>query len=141
MKQTSIAAFAALILLSTTSLISISAFAQTKSAQKTAAETKTTKATKSSMAKKVTPVIQKFTVKVDGTYSPSNINVKAGKPVEITFTKGEDVGCGGTVVFSSLGITKELKTDKTVVAFTPKKAGTIAFSCPMGMYKGSVTVK
>ena len=61
--------------------------------------------------------------------------------MEITFIKGKNVGCGGTVVFSSLGITKELKAEKTVVAFTPKKAGTIAFACPMGMYKGSIAVK
>ena len=85
--------------------------------------------------------VQKFTVKVDGTYSPSSLSVNAGKPVEITFIKGKNVGCGGTVVFSSLGITRELKSAKTVVAFTPRKAGKIAFACPMGMYEGSVTVK
>ena len=92
-------------------------------------------------AAKLQKGVQKFTVKVDGTYSPSSLSVKAGKPVEITFVKGKNVGCGGTVVFSSLGITKELKADKTVVAFTPKKAGTIAFACPMGMYRGSIAVK
>ena len=111
------------------SLISVSAFAQTKPA------------TKAPAPKAAASAVQKITVKVDGTYSPSNITVKAGKPVEITFIKGKNVGCGGTVVFSSLGITKELKAEKTVVAFTPKKAGTIAFACPMGMYKGSVNVK
>ena len=111
------------------SLISVSAFAQTKPA------------TKAPAPKAAASTVQKVTVKVDGTYSPSDITVKAGKPVEITFIKGKNVGCGGTVVFSSLGITKELKAEKTVVAFTPKKAGTIAFACPMGMYKGSIAVK
>lgn len=85
--------------------------------------------------------VQKVTVKVDGGYSPAAIAVKAGKLVQITFVKGKNVGCGDTVVFSSLGITKALKQEKTIVTFTPKKAGTIAFACPMGMYKGSISVK
>lgn len=103
----------------------VSALAQTKAPAKGGPTTK----------------VQKVTVKVDGTYSPALVNVKAGQPVEITFIKGKNVGCGGTVVFKSLGITKELKGEKTVVAFTPKKAGSIAFTCPMGMYEGSVAVK
>ena len=115
------------------SFVSSSALAQTKAPAKPA--------TKAPAPKAAASTVQKITVKVDGTYSPSDITVKAGKPVEITFIKGKNVGCGGTVVFSSLGITKELKAEKTVVAFTPKKAGTIAFACPMGMYKGSVNVK
>ena len=110
-------------------LVSTSALAQTKAPTKAPAP----KVQKSS--------VQKVTVKVDGTYSPALVTVKAGQPVEITFIKGKNVGCGGTVVFKSLGITKELKAPKTVVAFTPKKAGSIAFTCPMGMYEGSVAVK
>ena len=110
-------------------LVSTGALAQTKASTKAPAP-KVQKST-----------VQKVTVKVDGTYSPSFVTVKAGQPVEITFVKGKNVGCGGTVVFKSLGITKELKAEKTVVAFTPKKAGSIAFTCSMGMYEGSVTVK
>ena len=111
-------------------LVSTAAFAQTGAPAKG----------KPAPAKSVKKV-QKVTIKVDGTYSPALVTVKAGQPVEITFIKGKNVGCGGTVVFKSLGITKELKAEKTVVAFTPKKAGSIAFSCPMGMYEGSVMVK
>lgn len=86
--------------------------------------------------------VQKVTVTVaDGAYSPATISVKAGKPVELTFVKGKDIGCGGTVVFPDLKISRELKASKTVVAFTPKKAGTLAFTCSMGMYQGSVIVK
>ncbi len=118
-----------LTLLASLSIISVGAFAQTKPA------------TKAPAPKATASAVQKITVKVDGTYSPALVTVKAGKPVEITFIKGKNVGCGGTVVFKSLGITKELKAEKTVVAFTPKKAGSIAFTCPMGMYEGSVTVK
>jgi plastocyanin domain-containing protein len=40
-----------------------------------------------------------------------------------------------------LTLTKELKTPKTVVAFTPKKAGKLASTCGIGRYEGSITVK
>ena len=119
-----------LIALATLTLVSTSALAQTGTPAKgKPAPAKTQKK------------VQKFTVKVDGAYAPSVVTVKAGQPVEITFVKGKNVGCGNTVVFNALGITKELKGEKTIVAFTPKKAGTIAFACPMGMYKGSVGAK
>lgn len=91
--------------------------------------------------KKAATTSQKVTVVVDNGFSPSEIKVKAGKPVELTFdTKHK--GCAATVVFKSLKLTEKL-TDgkKTVVKFTPKKAGTIDFACGMGMYKGSVVAK
>ena len=89
-----------------------------------------------------TKAAQKVTITVaNGSYSPASITVKAGKPVELTFLKGKNIGCGDTVVFPGLKITKELKAPKTVIMFTPKKAGKLAFTCSMGMYEGSVTVK
>ena len=89
-----------------------------------------------------TKALQKVTITVaNGTYSPASITVKAGKPVELTFIKGKNIGCGDTVVFPDLKINKELKATKTVIAFTPKKAGKLAFTCSMGMYEGSLTVK
>ena len=139
MNRIAFTALAALTIVATSALAQKAEMGQRMSGM-TCCQPQTTKAGAPTVAKEQKG-IQKITVKVDGTYSPSNITVKAGKPVEITFIKGKNVGCGGTVVFSSLGITKELKAEKTVVAFTPKKAGTIAFACPMGMYKGSIAVK
>ncbi|MGI8923322.1 MAG: cupredoxin domain-containing protein [Fimbriimonadales bacterium] len=85
--------------------------------------------------------VQKATVTVDGGFSPSTISVKAGKPVQLTFdTKSR--GCADEVVFESPKMRKALTNGtKTVVTFTPKKAGTYAFGCPMGMYKGKVVAK
>ena len=91
--------------------------------------------------KKAPVAAQKVTVTVDNGFTPAEIKVKAGKPVELTFdTKHK--GCAATVVFKSLKLTEKL-TDgkKTTVKFTPKKAGTIEFACGMGMYKGSVVAK
>lgn len=86
--------------------------------------------------------IQRATVVIDGAYSPAAVSVKSGRPVELTFIRKEAVGCGDVLQFPSLRLTRTLKAgQKTVVAFTPKKSGTIAFTCGMGMYRGQVVVK
>lgn len=86
--------------------------------------------------------VQVATVNVDGGYHPSTIQVKKGTPVELTFKGGKNIGCGGTVVFKSLKISKEVATGKSVaIKFTPKEAGEIPFTCGMGMMKGTVIVK
>lgn len=91
---------------------------------------------------KVDKGVQKATVVIDGGYTPSTIKAVKGKPIQITFVRKEASGCGGQVVFKSLGITKDVASGKkVVVTFTPKKAGTISFTCGMGMYQGSVVVK
>lgn len=85
--------------------------------------------------------VQKATVVVDHGFKPSSLSFKAGRPVQLTFdTKHRD--CATSVVFDGMKVRKPL-TDgkKTVVTFTPKKAGTIAYACPMKMMKGSVIVR
>lgn len=78
----------------------------------------------------------------NGKYSPSTINVKAGKPVHLTFKLGANPGCGDTLVIKGYGINKKLAKGKgTMVMFTPKKSGRIAFTCGMGMYKGTIVAK
>ncbi len=92
-------------------------------------------------AQKATKGVQKATITIDGGYSPSSIKVKKGMPVELTFIGGKNLGCGGTVVFKSLKISKEVAVGKsTVIKFTPKKAGDISFTCGMGMLQGKVVV-
>lgn len=86
--------------------------------------------------------VQKATVTIDnGMYMPATISVVKGKPVELTFKAGKNPGCGSTVVFKSLKISKEVGSKPVVVKFTPKQAGTIDFTCGMGMYDGKVIVK
>ena len=78
----------------------------------------------------------------NGKYSPAMISVKKGKPVALTFKLGKNPGCGSTVVFKSLKISRVVPKGKSIVIkFTPKKAGKIAFTCDMGMYNGTVVVK
>lgn len=87
--------------------------------------------------------VQKATITIDGgKYSPSTVSVEKGKPVELTFTGGKELGCGGTIVFKSLNQTKDVKSGESVTfAFTPDKAGDIPFTCGMDMYDGKVVVK
>ncbi len=87
--------------------------------------------------------IQKASITIDGgKYTPSVISVEKGKPVELTFVGGKELGCGGTIVFKSLEMSKNIESGKTVTFnFTPKEAGEIPFTCGMGMYQGKVVAK
>lgn len=78
----------------------------------------------------------------NGKYSPSTINVKAGKPVHLVFKLGSNPGCGDKLVIKNYGIKKKLAKGKgTAVMFTPKKSGRIAFTCGMNMFKGTIVAK
>lgn len=95
------------------------------------------------MTSATTDGTQKATITIDGgKYTPNLITVEHGKPVELTFKGGQELGCGGTVVFKSLNQSKEVESGKSVTfAFTPDKAGEIPFTCGMDMYDGKVVVK
>ncbi len=86
--------------------------------------------------------IQNIIVTVDGSgYHPSVVNLKAGKPVHITFvSKGES--CANGIRIPSLKKSIDLKKgQKKEIVFTPKKGQTISFACKMNMLKGKVMVK
>lgn len=86
--------------------------------------------------------VQQATITVTGSFDPSTVTVKKGLPVKLTFIRKTKQTCATAVVFPGLKIRKDLPLDKPVaVQFTPSKAGTIGFSCPMGMIEGQVQVK
>ena len=77
----------------------------------------------------------------DGVYTPSRIQVAAGKPVTLVFMRKDVTPCAETVLFEGLNISKHLPLDTPVeVKITPEKAGEYAFSCQMKMYQGSLVV-
>jgi len=82
------------------------------------------------------------TVTVDGDgYHPATLNVQAGKPLTITFRRTTDRTCGHEVVFPTLNIRRELPLNQNVdVRITPQ-AGTVAFTCGMNMYRGSIVAR
>lgn len=85
--------------------------------------------------------IQKATIVVNNGFKPSTVSFKAGRPVQLTFdTKRR--GCATSVIFQGLKLETRL-TDgkKTVVTFTPKRAGIHSFACQMKMMTGRIIVK
>lgn len=87
------------------------------------------------------PKTVRISVTKDG-FSRSSISAEVGSPLTLIFTRRSNEGCGNKVVFPSLGITRNLPVGKAVtVVITPKKEGTINFTCGMGMYKGSIVAQ
>jgi len=89
------------------------------------------------------PAVQKAQVAVTQKgYQPASLMLRAGVPARITFTRKTDATCATEVVFPDDKVTKPLPLNKpVVVAFTPKKKGTYAFTCGMKMFKGKVVVR
>ena len=86
--------------------------------------------------------VQRATIRVEGGYNPSIIEVTAGRPVQLTFDRREDNPCSDELVVGSLGIRRELPAfQKTVVEFTPPAPGRYEFTCGMGMLHGAVIAR
>jgi sulfite exporter TauE/SafE/plastocyanin domain-containing protein/copper chaperone CopZ len=76
----------------------------------------------------------------DGYYVP--FTVQAGVPVKWTIRVTEDElnGCNNPVTIPAYGISKKLVAGDNLVEFTPKKTGTIAYTCWMGMISSRISV-
>lgn len=86
--------------------------------------------------------IQKVKIDVlNSGYSPRNITVKAGTPVELTLQSNQVYSCALAFTFKEFGISTFLdSTDTQTFTFTPTKKGTYTFTCSMGMYTGTMRV-
>jgi plastocyanin domain-containing protein len=82
----------------------------------------------------------RFNVMVDADgYHPSTVSVHAGQPTTIVFTRTTDEGCGQQVVFPTLNVRRDLPLNQPVeVQVTPTAAAPIAFTCGMGMMRGTI---
>lgn len=75
-------------------------------------------------------------------FEPAKIPAKAGQPLKLAFFRADAQNCAREVVFPGLGITKELPPGQTVlVDVTPRKSGSLAFSCGMKMLHGELLVQ
>lgn len=83
---------------------------------------------------------QRVQVKVTGSgYEPGTIRARAGEPLTLVFTRTTDEGCADKVVFPNHGIRRDLPLNQEVeVELTAPDNETIAFTCGMGMLKGSI---
>lgn len=83
--------------------------------------------------------IVRMSVVSDG-YTPNSFTIKQGVPVKWMIT-GENVfGCQAYLVSPKIGVEKVIQPGENVIEFTPQEKGQIAFSCGMGMYRGSFEV-
>ena len=75
-------------------------------------------------------------------FDPSLIPVKAGRSVKLAFFRFDAQNCGREVVFPTLGIRRELPVGQTVmINVTPRKTGSLTFSCGMNMLHGELLVR
>lgn len=75
-----------------------------------------------------------------GAFTPNRFVIKKGIPVRWE-VQGIDIsGCASTLVSPRLGINQTLVKGLNVFRFTPKEAGSIPFSCSMGMIRGTFNV-
>lgn len=86
--------------------------------------------------------VQTLAVKVEDSYDPGTIRVRAGVPVNLTFTRTNTNSCTEEVVLGDFGIRTFLPTGvPTAVSFTPKAPGRYDFHCGMGMVHGTLIVE
>lgn len=80
-------------------------------------------------------------VTVDGGYSPSVVQVRAGHPVRLVFDRRDDSSCSEEIVIPDFNIRRFLPTgERTIVEFTPTTAGRHSFTCGMSMLRGTIIV-
>lgn len=85
--------------------------------------------------------VQTVDVRVDGGYSPAAVEVQAGRPVRLQFTRADHSPCSEEVVLPDFGLRRFLPTGAvTSIEFTPDRAGTYEFTCGMGMLRGRLIV-
>ena len=86
--------------------------------------------------------IQEVTIRVEGGYDPSVIEVAAGRPVRLTFDRRENNPCSDELVIRDFGIRRDLPAfERTTIEVTPPAPGRYEFSCGMGMLHGALVAR
>jgi len=85
--------------------------------------------------------LQEITITVDGGYAPSRIQVKAGRPLRLSFHRIDPSGCVAQVIFPDFHKTVDLPLDATTsLELPPTEAGVYPFHCGMNMVRGVLEV-
>lgn len=85
---------------------------------------------------------QEGQVVVKGGYEPEVLYLKQGVPAEVTFKMEDKTACLSHVVFSSLGVDKDLSKEKLAKVQIPTdKAGEVDYACGMDMFHGKIVVR
>jgi len=73
-------------------------------------------------------------------WEPNSFVLKKGVPVKWNINALELNGCNNEILVRDYGLDVKLKQGLQTVEFTPTNAGTVAFSCWMGMIRGQFLV-
>jgi len=73
-------------------------------------------------------------------YSPSNVTIYSGAKTHWTIQSTNAAGCASALVVPSLNIAKRLRTGPNIIELPALKAGTLRYSCSMGMFDGTITI-
>ncbi len=77
-----------------------------------------------------------------GLYDKEVVNVKAGVPVEMTFSADPDSYCGRELLIPAFRVDlKSLQGETQTATFTPTAPGAYEFHCPMKMFRGKLVVE
>ncbi len=83
--------------------------------------------------------VQEITIAVNGGYTPSQIRVKAGRPVVLRFHRTDPSGCVAQVIFPDFQRTLDLPLGVTTsIELLPSRPGPYPFHCGMNMVRGSI---
>lgn len=74
-------------------------------------------------------------------FEPNNFKLKKGVPVKWVIKGDQVTSCTNKIIVPSLDISKAISFGENVIRFTPDKAGTIPFSCWMGMVRGKFIIE
>ncbi|MCP3818819.1 heavy metal translocating P-type ATPase [Streptomyces sp. A3M-1-3] len=86
--------------------------------------------------------VQEIGITVKGGYSPDLVTVRQGVPVRLVFDRQESGDCTSRVVFPDFALAASLPAnERTVVEFTPDRAGRFGFACGMNMVHGTLLVE
>lgn len=86
--------------------------------------------------------VQSINVTVDGGYSPDQIVVQAGQPVQLNFFRKDPSRCLEQIILPDFNKAIDLPLNQTAtVEVVPEKAGDYTFHCGMNMFRGTLTVK
>ena len=86
--------------------------------------------------------VQQVTIRVEGGYDPSVVEVVAGRPVRLTFDRRENNPCSDELVIGAFGIRRELPAfQRTTIEVTPPAPGRYEFTCGMGMLHGALVAR
>ena len=78
---------------------------------------------------------------VTGGFSPSTFTLKTGVPVKWIINGKELTGCNNGIIVNAYKLNFSIKQGEQTIQFTPTTAGTINWSCWMGMIPGKFIVR